>query len=303
MIKNTKIFIMNNNVVITGGTEFIGGMFSAALSSGGFTPVIISRSQKGARQWEELGRILDGAAGIVNLAGENIASGLWTKERMKRIKESRINAGKRILAAIRGCAEKPGFLIQASAAGYYGNSGDDAVDESSPQGDTFLSEVCEAWEASTKQVEDIGVRRCVARFGIVLGQGGFLSKYTLPFKFFLGGPYGDGRQYVSWVHIDDAVRVLMKMAGDSAMNGIYNVTAPEPVTNNEFARVTAAAMRRTCFFRVPAFMLKAAAGRMAEELFLGGQRAVPERLLKRFFDFNFKNAGDAVDAVFIKKKN
>lgn len=292
---------MNNNVIITGGTGFIGKMLSASLSDAGFTPVIISRSQEGARQWGELGRLVGGAAGIVNLAGENIASGLWTKKRMQRIKDSRISAGTRVLAALQSCGEKPGFLIQASAAGFYGNSGDKVVDENSLPGSIFLSNVCEEWEASTKQAEALGIRRCVARFGIVLGPGGFLSKYTLPFKFFLGGPFGDGGQYVSWVHIEDAIRAVVKMAQDNRMKGAYNVTAPAPVTNNEFACITAKAMRRPCFLRLPAFVLRAAAGKMADELFLGGQRVMPDRLVKDGFVFNYNNCEDAIAAVMSKK--
>ena len=291
---------MNNKIIITGGSGFIGRALSSGLITAGFEPVIVSRraSGEGAHSWEELPAVVNGAAGIINLAGENIASGLWTKSRMRRIRESRVRAGSAVAEAVRNCAEKPGFLIQASACGYYGNSGPETVDEQSPAGKTFLAEVCTEWENSTAETEAQGLRRCIARFGIVLGHGGFLEKYVLPFKFFLGGPFGSGNQYISWVHIDDVVSALVKMASDENMKGAYNVTAPEPVTNNELAAVTAKAMNRPCFFRVPAFALRLAAGRMADELFLGGQRAVPSVLLKNGFQFRCNYLKDAESRIF-----
>lgn len=287
-------------VLITGGTGLIGSRLAAELVQGGHEVVVLTRRPERAQVppgveaagWDGRtshgwGPLLDGDTAIVNLAGENIASGRWTAARKKRIRESRIDAGRAVAEAVAKAPRAPQVLLQASAVGYYGPRGDAEVTEESPAGDDFLAQVCREWEASTAAVETRGVRRVILRTGVVLDpDGGALEKMALPFKFFAGGPAGDGDQWMPWIHAADqtaAMRFLLESTGSS---GPYNLAAPHPVTNEELSRVLAKVLHRPNLLRAPAFALRLALGEMAD-IVLTGQRALPRRLLDEGFQFQF----------------
>lgn len=303
-------------VVVAGGSGFIGRRLCRALLAGGCRVSVLTRgasrsvglSPDGAvpemHTWDGhsaqgWGHLADGAFALVNLAGESIGDGRWTPERKRAILQSRTLAGEAMTQAVSQASVKPKVLVQASAVGYYGDTGQDAVDESSPPGKGFLTEVCLRWEESTRSVEDMGVRRVVARTGLVLGRGGgVLEKMLTPFRMFLGGPLGDGRQGFPWIHLDDEVRAMIFLMerGDAA--GAFNLTAPETVSNLEFCRRLGEAMSRPCGLAAPAAMLRLAFGEMADELLLTGCRAFPKRLVEMGFDFSHPRLGPAFKDLF-----
>lgn len=289
-------------VIITGGTGLIGRALTAELLRDGYEVIVLSRRPEayagkvpaGARleKWDGRtaagwGHLVEDADAIVNLAGENIAAGRWTAARKQRIRESRINAGRAVTEAISAAGRKPRVLVQASAVGYYGPRKDEEVDEDAPPGDDFLGRVAVEWEASTAAVEEQGVRRVVIRTGIVLTpEGGALARMVLPFRLGLGGPFGSGRQWFPWIHIADEVGAIRFLMENEATRGPYNLTAPNPVRQAEFARALGRALRRPAFLPVPAFALRLLFGEMADAL-LTGQRAIPRRLLEAGYTFRF----------------
>jgi len=308
------------NVVLTGGTGLIGRTLCARLLEAGHTLSVLTRAPARAetllppevrlRAWDAAhpdgwARLLDGADAVVNLAGESIAGETlpaillrrWTAETKERIRRSRIRAGQALVEAIRQARRPPRILVQASAVGYYGSASGHTVDESAPPGDDFLARVCVEWEASTAAVEALGVRRVVIRTGLVLAPtGGILPILLLPVQLFLGGPLGSGRQAVPWIHIADeteAIRFLLEEAGAS---GVYNLCAPQPVTQAEFVRRAAHLLRRPAFFPAPAPLLRLALGEKAA-LVLEGQRAVPRRLLEAGFRFRYPKLDGALQAL------
>jgi uncharacterized protein (TIGR01777 family) len=296
-------------VIITGGTGLIGRALTKRLSSQGYEVIILSRSpQQDASQpsnvkkvqWdaataEGWGYLADGAHAIVNLAGENIAgesvlTGRWTEERKKRIYTSRVNAGRAVVEAIQAATEKPKVLIQASGIDYYRPDLARIITEEDGPGSDFLSQVCFDWEASTVAVEAMGVRRCVIRSGIVLtNEGGAWPRIVLPFKLFAGGPIGSGKQYWSWIHLDDEVGAIEYLLKNEQAKGVYNLTAPEPLQNWEFASRLGKVMSRPAFFPVPAPALQIAFGEMSM-LLLGSRRVLPKRLQELGYTFKFPQA-------------
>jgi len=286
-------------VLITGGTGLIGRALATALAASGHDVVLLSRSPDRAEAlpanvraarwdgttasgWQDLA---DGALAIVNLAGENIGGGRWTAAAKRRIVESRTRAGAAVAAAVAAARRKPRMLLQASAVGYYGNCGDHLLPESAGPGTGFLAATCVAWEASTFAVEAAGVRRAVARSGVVLSMaGGALPKLVLPFRLFAGGPMGDGRQWMPWIHLADEVRALQFLIEDERAAGAFNLCGPAPERNADFGRAIGDVLHRPSFMPAPAFALKAALGEMST-IVLEGQRCVPERLLALGFGF------------------
>ncbi len=286
-------------VLITGGTGLIGRPLAAALAASGHDVVLLSRDPdkagalpahvRAARWdgataagWQDLA---DGAFAIVNLAGENIGGGRWTAEAKRRVVESRTRAGAAVVAAVAAARRKPRMLLQASAVGYYGDSGDRLLPESSGPGAGFLAATCVAWEASTFAVEAAGVRRAVARSGVVLSMdGGALPKLVLPFRLLAGGPMGDGRQWMPWIHVDDEVRALQFLIENERASGAFNLCGPTPERNADFGRAIGDVLHRPSFLPAPAFALKLALGEMST-IVLQGQRCVPEKLLALGFRF------------------
>ena len=300
------------HVVVAGGHGFIGRPLCRALLARGYRVSVLTRGAArpagsgspemhtwDGRSTEGWGKLADGAFALVNLAGESIGEGRWTQERKRAILQSRVLAGEAMTQAVEQASVKPGVLVQASAVGYYGDTGQAAVDESSPPGKGFLTEICLRWEESTQPVEGMGVRRVVARTGLVLGrEGGVLQKMLTPFKMFLGGPLGDGSQGFPWIHLDDEILALLFLMERSDAAGVFNLTAPEAVSNLEFCRSLGEAMSRPCGLAAPAAMLRLAFGEMADELLLSGCLAFPRRLVEMGFAFSHPRLGEALRDLF-----
>lgn len=295
-------------IIITGGSGLIGRALARDLGSSGHDVVILTRdpdkvgalpSGVRAARWD--GRtaqgwvsLLDGDSAVVHLAGESVAEGRWTAEKKRRIRDSRVVSGAAVMDALREAPVKPRVLIQSSAVGYYGGRGDEVIPEDTPPGHDFLAEVCQEWEASTAEAESLGVRRAVARTGIVLArEGGALPLMSLPFKMMIGGPIGDGRQWFPWIHIDDEVGALRFLLEREEARGAFNLTAPHPVTNRELTQALARVLGRPGFLPAPGFALRLALGEMAGSL-LQGQRAVPSRLQELGYAFRWPDLEPAL---------
>jgi uncharacterized protein (TIGR01777 family) len=301
-------------VLITGGTGMLGVALASNLVRDGHEVIVPSRSpakkspglpaQVQLTPWDGKttngwSTFVDGADAIVNLAGERLAGPnpivfRWTEERKRRIKESRLHAGQALLQAIQVASVKPNVLIQASGVDYYAPSNTHATEES-PPGDDFLSDVCaNFWEPSTKQVEAQGVRRAVIRMGPILNaQDGALPPLVLQTKLFLGGPIGSGKQWFSWIHIADVVAAIRTLITNSDASGVYNLTAPNPLTNADFSRVLGHVLGRPSFLPLPGFAMKIMFGEMAQTL-LQGPRAIPQHLQELGFEFQFPKAEAAL---------
>ena len=303
--------------IITGGTGLIGRALIDGLIADGHTVTVLSRSPDKhqatlpagvtAVQWDGVsaqgwGHLADGADAIVNLAGEGIADGRWSAERKRRILQSRVDAGKAVVEAVRQAQTKPQVVVQASAVGYYGVGDDTPLPENSPAGHDFLGQVCADWEASSAEVEQMGVRRVIIRTGIVLSsKGGALPKLLLPFYFFAGGPIGNGKQYFPWIHIDDQVRAIRFLMENVQAKGPYNLAAPNPPTNKEFVQKLGKAMGRPALLPVPAIAFQIIFGEMSTVL-LDGQRAIPQALEQAGFRFTYPEATAATQDILQKKK-
>jgi uncharacterized protein (TIGR01777 family) len=295
-------------VIITGGTGLIGRALAADLAAGGHEVILLSRAPgrvtglpAGVRAegWDGRtatgwGPLADGADAIVNLAGENLGAGRWTAERKRRIRDSRLNAGRAVVEAVQAVSRAPRVVVQSSAVGYYGPQGDQELAEEAPPGNDFLARLCVEWEASTAPVEAMGVRRVVIRSGVVLhASEGALPRMLLPFKLFVGGPLGGGRQALSWIHIADEVAAIRFLVEKEEAAGAFNLAAPHPLTNAEFGRAVGRVLGRPAWLPAPAFALRLALGEMATVV-LDGQRVVPRRLLGMGFAFRFPEAEAAL---------
>jgi len=288
-------------VIITGGTGLIGRPLAAELAGAGHEVVLLSRAPervKGlpagvrAEHWD--GRsaggwapLADCAGAIVNLAGENIGGGRWTAKRKQRILQSRVDAGRAVVEAVQQAQTRPRMVLQASGVGYYGPHGDEKLTEQAGPGQDWTAGVAREWEAATAPVEALGVRRVVTRSGVVLStKGGALPRMLLPFRFLVGGPVGSGRQWLSWVHLADQIAALRYFIETESTRGVYNVSAPGPVTYRQFAKAAGRAMRRPAFFPVPGFVVRLVFGEMATTV-LDGQRVIPQRLQDAGWTFRF----------------
>ena len=242
--------------------------------------------------WESA---LEGADGVINLAGEPIAARRWTPSQKKKIRASRIDVTNSLVGAIAKSEQKPAFLLNASAVGYYGPHGDETITEDTPAGNDFLSSVCRDWEEEAGRAEPLGLRVIRLRTGIVLGRGGgALAKMVLPFKFFVGGPLGSGKQWMPWIHLDDEIGLILYLIANEA-TGPVNSTAPNPVRMDEFCRVLGKVMGRPSWLGVPALALRIVLGEMAGML-LGGQRAIPAAAQELGYKFRYPNLVEALQA-------
>jgi uncharacterized protein (TIGR01777 family) len=231
--------------------------------------------------------LLEGLDAVVNLVGEPIAAGRWTKARKKAIRESRTMGTAHLVEALSRCQSRPRVLINSSAVGFYGDRGDEILEENSVPGAGFLASVCREWESQAEQASQLGIRVVLLRGGLVLStRGGALPRILLPFKAFVGGPVGSGKQWMSWVHIDDEVDVIRYLIDQDSIRGPVHCTAPNPVTNREFSRNLGEVLRRPSFMPVPAFALRILFGEMADTL-LEGQRVVPRKLEAAGYRFRF----------------
>jgi uncharacterized protein (TIGR01777 family) len=242
---------------------------------------------------------IDGADAVVNLAGESIAAKRWTAAQKQRIRDSRVQATRSLAAAIRGCPNPPSVFVSGSAVGYYGPLADDVATEDTPPGSDFLARVCVAWEDEARRAATPRTRVTCIRTGLVLARdGGALPPMLPPFRFGVGGPVGSGRQYWPWIHRQDWVDVVRWAMRTPDSGAAINATAPNPVTNAEFARALGRAMHRPAFLPAPAFALRLLLGEMADALVLSGQRAVPRRAERGGFTFTYRTVDDALHAIF-----
>ncbi|MFI5251655.1 MAG: TIGR01777 family oxidoreductase [Bacteroidota bacterium] len=241
---------------------------------------------------------VDGADAVINLAGESIAGKRWSPKQKTKIINSRVNATKAIVESILKAKTKPQVLINSSAVGYYGSVESGDVTEEKASGNDFLSGACRRWEQEARRVESFGVRLVILRTGIVLGKnGGALKKMELPFKLFVGGPIGNGRQWMPWIHIEDVVRCMIFALEQKTVSGPINMTAPNPVTMKQFSNELGKAMHRPSLFPVPGFILKIIFGEMAEML-LTGQKAIPSKLSANGFVFKYPSLPDALSSIY-----
>lgn len=287
-------------IVVAGGSGFIGSALTRVLLADGHTLTVLTRRPDQARLpagaqalgWnldspQGWGQVIERADAVVNLVGENLGGGLWTAQRKKRILESRVRAGAVLRAAIEQARQRPAVLVQASGIGHYGFSGDTPVTEASPAGSDFLAQVTVAWEESTRAVEGLGVRRVVMRNALVLhAREGVFPLVLLPFRLFVGGPVGSGRQWFPWIHLDDEVQGILHLIKNENTSGAYDFAAPDAVTNAQLGKTIARVMRRPYYFPVPAFAMRAVLGELST-LVLEGQRAYPTRLLESGYHFRF----------------
>ena len=283
-------------VLITGGTGLIGRALVGALGSRGDDPVVVSRRSNPPRVgWESIESAVEDVDAVIHLAGEPIAEGRWTDARWERIRASRVDTTERIAAAIAQASRKPRVFVSGSAVGIYGMRTDDGeLDETGPAGQDSLARLVVAWERAADAARAAGVRVVHPRTGVVLARGGgALDKMAAPFKWFVGGPIGGGRQWVSWVHVVDVVRALLFAIDSDALVGAVNVSAPAPATMEALARSIAHALHRPSAMRVPAIALKMALGGGLANMLLTGQRAVPRKLLDAGFAFDFPRLDEA----------
>jgi uncharacterized protein len=228
------------------------------------------------------------------------ASENWSDEKKKSIRESRVTGTRNLVAALAKTNNPPDVFLSASATGYYGSRGDEILTESSPAGDGFLPEVCQSWEQEAESATDFGARVVTPRIGIVLSkEGGALEKMITPFKLGVGGRIGSGRQWMSWIALDDLLRAIEFSLEDKSVSGAFNATAPNPATNVDFTTALAGELHRPSIIPVPAFAIKLMFGEMGETLLLGGTRVIPEKLTKMGFKFNFEDLSGAIRQALI----
>ena len=298
------------NVMITGGTGFIGSALSRSLLADGHAVFVLTRNPQRVRLprgaqavswdgrtcvgWLDLFSEMDA---VVNLAGASIGRPPWSARRKDILVQSRVNAGAAVSQAFQKASKKPKVLIQSSGVGYYGAHDQEPLNEDVPSGSDFLASLAVDWEVSTKIVDSLGVRRVVTRSGIVLGNKGILPLMSLPVRMFAGGPMGNGRQGVSWIHINDEVRAVRFLLENEKARGAYNLAAPNPLSNADFMRFMAKALNRPYWFPVPAFALRILLGEMST-LLLDGQYVIPQRLVDLGFDFKFESAFEAFKDLF-----
>ena len=286
-------------VGITGGTGFIGQAVQQALRSQGDSIMLFSRREGSGKRLFSLSQPLDvtGCDGLVHLAGESIL-GLWTKEKRRRILESRVEGTRRLVEGIATAAVKPRVLVSASAIGFYGDTGEQIADEASPAGTGFLAEVAQAWEEEAMKAEAYGVRVVRLRIGFVLGRDGGAMKLIKPvFRAGLGGNLGSGRQWMSCIELDDLAAMVLECLHNDSISGPMNAVMPEPVTNADFTRAAGRAAHRPAFFPAPSFALRLMLGDLSH-LMLDSQRIIPKHFEGLSFPYQYRNVRAAMAEVF-----
>lgn len=284
-------------ILITGSSGLVGTALLPSLKAKGHQVQRLVRSAPdkaaGEIEWNPERRMmsadsLEGAEAVIHLAGENVAEGRWTDEKKKRIRESRVKGTQLLSETLAQLHSKPQTLISASAIGFYGDRGDEVLTEQSASGSDFLSEVCREWELATKAAAQAGIRVANLRFGVILSaEGGALKKMLTPFKLGLGGKIGSGKQYISWITLDDAIGAIAFALETESLRGPVNVVTPQPVTNLEYTKTLGRVLSRPTVFAVPAFGARLAFGEMADALLLSSQRVEPARLKEAGFEFQY----------------
>jgi len=289
-------------VLVTGASGPIGAALLPYLESqGGRVVRLVRGPAKGPDQvpWDPLRplapAIVSGCDVVIHLAGESVL-GRWTRDKKKAILESRVQGTSNLARTLAQAEGRPRAFICASAVGYYGNGGDTVLTEESPSGHDFPSEVCRAWEGASRIAADAGIRTVNLRIGLVLSpKGGALGMMLTPFRLGLGGRLGSGRQWSSWIHVDDIVAAVHHLIQTESVAGPVNFVAPTPVTNREFTQTLAAVLRRPAFLPVPAFAARLAFGEMADPLLLSGQRVLPAKLQASGYSFRFPELRPALE--------
>ena len=278
---------------VTGAGGLVGSALLPVLADAGHEAVGLRRGSAAAAGppgWDPAtGQVAAGGGAldaVVHLAGENIAGGRWNAARKARIRDSRVEGTRRLCEGLAGLDPRPAFLVAASAVGFYGDRGGERLDESSPAGSGFLADVCQEWEEAAAPAREAGIRVVHLRIGIVLTPaGGALGQMLPPFRLGVGGVIGSGRQFMSWIALDDVARAVLHAADADGLEGPVNAVAPHPVTNAEFTKTLGRVLRRPTVLPMPAFGARLAFGEMADALLLGGARVEPSRLLKTGFEF------------------
>jgi uncharacterized protein (TIGR01777 family) len=297
-------------VLISGGSGLVGVALTGSLRADGHSVCHLVRpggkAAPGDVQWNPLSALVDvpameGYDAVVNLNGASIAGGRWTSKRKTILRSSRVDSTRVLVDALSHLRQPPRVFVCASATGYYGNRGDEVLKETSGYGNDFLAILCRAWEGEAARAASSGIRTVIARFGIILcAEGGALPRMLTPFKFGAGGRLGSGKQWMSWIALEDVVRVLRAAIDDARWNGPVNLVSPEPVRNSDFTRVLASVLHRPAIFPAPALALRLALGEMADALLLSSQRVLPECLEQYGFAFRYENLEAALHAVLAK---
>lgn len=291
-------------ILISGASGLVGSALASSLASDGHEVLRLVRTKtqesEGEVFWDISAGILDSSQFsridvVVHLSGENIAAGRWSKKQKDRILRSRVDSTRLIAETLATCAQRPKVLVVASAVGFYGNTGDATVDENASLGTGFLASVCEAWEDAAEAARHVGIRVVHARFGMILSKNAGALKKMLPlFRLGLGGRIADGKQWMSWIHIEDVVSAIKHCIEQGCLTGPVNFCSPNPVTNSEFTKALSQVLNRPAIFPVPAFILKLALGKMAEELLLSSTRAMPKKLLETSYKFRYSHIREAL---------
>ena len=295
-------------LLITGGSGFIGSRLVPLLLEQGYDVTVLTRNPEktdlhfnhAVTTIKQLNLLHDTDVFdvVINLAGQGITDKRWTPGIKKQLRESRIVTTQNLISYLQGAKKKPECFISGSAIGYYGNQGEKPVDEQMSGDSSFSSKLCFDWEHEAQQAEVLGIRTCYLRTGIVLGKkGGALAKMLPAFKLGLGGPMGTGRQWMSWIHINDLTGLILYAINHKDIKGAINGTAPKPVTNKEFTSTLASVLKRPAYLPMPAFVLKLMLGQMAEELLLSGQRVIPKKILDAGYDFQYAELENALSEV------
>jgi hypothetical protein len=294
-------------ILITGGTGLIGRQLCKSLLKEGHELTVLSRYPASvAKKCGETVHSFETLAAwrsdihfdaVINLAGEPIVDAPWTESRKRKLWNSRVTLTQALVQCISQAQQKPSVFLSGSAIGFYGNRGDVLLDENEPAGNDFAARLCQAWESAAFEAENQGLRVCVMRTGLVLSQqGGLLGRMALPFKLGLGARLGDGQQWMSWVHMDDYVEMVLRLLRDVELKGVFNLTAPNPVMNTQFTQILAKAVHRPALFVAPAWLLKLAMGERVS-LLLEGQRVSPKRMQDLGYQFEYSQLEDALQHV------
>ncbi|MFZ0886795.1 MAG: TIGR01777 family oxidoreductase [Candidatus Acidiferrales bacterium] len=294
-------------VLISGGSGLVGSALTKSLRADGHSVFHFARPGRtpapGDVSWDPSRATVDvpaleGFDAIVHLSGASISGGRWTENRKKELRSSRVDSTRVLVDSLERLKQPPRVFVCASAIGYYGSRGDELLTESSGYGNDFLSLVCRAWEGEAARAATQGIRTVMARFGVVLAtQGGALPRMLTPFKLGVGGRLGSGKQWMSWIALEDVIQILRAAIADEKMQGPVNLVAPEPVQNAEFTKVLAGVLHRPAIFPAPAIALRLALGQMADGLLLASQRVQPEKLLASGYKFRHQNLQSALQAI------
>jgi uncharacterized protein len=287
--------LKGSKIVIAGASGLVGSALIPSLKSEGaeVTRLVRSTPKAGEIEWHPNGdqiepAKLEGFDAVINFAGENIAAGRWTDDQKRKIRDSRVNGTHLLSEAIAKVKKRPAVFLCASATGIYGDRGDETLDEESESGGGFLAGVCREWEQATEPSVQAGVRTVNLRFGPILArEGGMLAKLLTPFKMGMGGKVGSGKQYISWVAIDDSVNAIKLALQNDSIRGPLNIVSPHPVTNEEFTKTLGHVLSRPTALAMPAFAVRLAFGEMADEMLLTSQRVIPKKLNDAGYEFEY----------------